>query len=134
MSNDTGKAHWDMSTTGVFLKICVDQIYSKLCQGSSFTKQGWDNIHKTFNEKTGRGYERKQLKNRLDNLRKEWKTFDKLIVKETSIAWDPERNTVVASDEWWERKLRENPAYEKFRHHGSRFHTELETIFKDIMA
>ncbi|XP_028801453.1 uncharacterized protein LOC114756673 [Neltuma alba] len=134
MSNDKSKAHWDMSTTGVFLKICVDQIYSKLRQGSSFTKQGWDNIHKTFNEKIGRGYEKKQLKNRLDNLRKEWKTFDKLIAKETGIGWDPERNTVVASDEWWERKLGENLAYEKFRHYGLRFRTELETIFKDTMA
>ncbi|XP_028753944.1 L10-interacting MYB domain-containing protein-like [Neltuma alba] len=134
MSNDKGKAHWDVSTTGVFLKICMDTIYSKHRQGSSFTKQGWDIIHKTFNEKTGRGYEKRQLKNRLDNLRKEWKAFEQLIGKETGIGWDPERNTVVASDEWWERKKRENPAYEKFRQHGLKFRTELETLFKGTMA
>ncbi|XP_028796692.1 uncharacterized protein LOC114752138 [Neltuma alba] len=95
---------------------------------------GWDNIHREFNEKTGRGYEKKQLKNRLDNLRKEWKTFDKLIAKETGIGWDPERNIVVASDECWGRKLRENLAYEKFRHYGLRFRTKLEIIFKDTIA
>ncbi|XP_028795961.1 uncharacterized protein LOC114751454 [Neltuma alba] len=134
MSNDKGKAYWDVSTTGVFLKICMDQVFNKHRQGSSFTKLGWDNIHKTFNEKTGRGYEKKQLKNRLDNLRKEWKLFEQLIGKETGIGWDPERNTVVASDEWWERKKLENPAYEKFRQHGLKFRTELETLFRGTMA
>ncbi|XP_028755823.1 uncharacterized protein LOC114715194 [Neltuma alba] len=103
MSNDKGKVYWDVSTTGVFLKI-------------------W------------RGYEKKQLKNRLDNLRKEWKLFEQLIGKETSIGWDPERNTVVAFDEWWERKKRENPAYEKFKQHGLKFRTELETLFRGTMA
>ncbi|XP_028751276.1 uncharacterized protein LOC114711090 [Neltuma alba] len=41
---------------------------------------------------------------------------------------------MVASDEWWERKKRENPAYEKFRQHGLKFWTELETLYRGTMA
>ncbi|XP_028798905.1 L10-interacting MYB domain-containing protein-like [Neltuma alba] len=105
---------WDASTIEVLLKECMEQIYWKNHQGISFSKLEWNNIHSAFNAKTGKSYERKQLKNRLNSLRKDWKIWVDL-TKETSVGWHPTSNTVVATNEWWKKKL-ENPQYEKFRY------------------
>ncbi|XP_028789011.1 L10-interacting MYB domain-containing protein-like [Neltuma alba] len=133
MNKEKSKATWDTSTTEVLLKECMEQIYRKNRQGTSFSKTGWNNIHSAFNAKTGKSYEKKQLKNRLDSLRKDWRTWVDLN-KETGVGWDPVNNTVVATNEWWEKKKLENPQYEKFRYQGLKFAYELNTIFKGVIA
>ncbi|KAK4260709.1 hypothetical protein QN277_003790 [Acacia crassicarpa] len=50
--------------------------------GLVFTKPGWMNTEITFIEKTEKGYGVKQLKNRLEILKKELRTWDTLL-KET---------------------------------------------------
>lgn len=39
-----------------------------------------------------------------DSLRKEWKVWYNLFGKVTGLGWNFEKNTVDASDEWWEKK------------------------------
>ncbi|KAI9072232.1 hypothetical protein K1719_045807 [Acacia pycnantha] len=51
-------------------------------------------------------YTKKQLKNRYDSLRREWRAWEKLFLKETGIAIDYASNVVIAEDEWWERKIK----------------------------
>ncbi|KAI9118842.1 hypothetical protein K1719_010287 [Acacia pycnantha] len=41
---------------------------------------------------------------------------------------------VIAKDEWWDRKIQENPDYAKYKYHGIKFARELEIVFKDGMA
>ncbi|XP_028752872.1 L10-interacting MYB domain-containing protein-like [Neltuma alba] len=89
----------------------MEQIYQKNRQGTSFSKPGWNNIHSAFNAKTGKSYEKKQLKNRLDSLIKDWRTWVDL-TKETG----------------------ENSQYEKFRYQELKFAHELNTIFKGVIA
>ena len=98
------KAVWDVESTDIFINACVEQIYQKERHGQSFTKTGWKNIMSIFNEKTGKHYEKKQLKNRLDILRKDLRLWDSLI-KETGVGRDPVTNNVVASSEWWQQKI-----------------------------
>ena len=99
MNKEKTKATWDVRSTEIFIHECLDQIYKKERQGSSFTKEGWKNILRGFNEKSGQSYDKKQLKNRLDGLRKEWKAWDKLFSKETGISFDPTKNMMIAEDE-----------------------------------
>ena len=67
----TDKAVWDVSSTKIFIDLCIDQIYKKERLGSAFTREGWKHILSGFNEKTEKTYTKKQLKNRLDSLKRE---------------------------------------------------------------
>ncbi|XLT94520.1 hypothetical protein HN873_016182, partial [Arachis hypogaea] len=41
-----------------------------------------------FNEKTGKQYDKIQLKNKWDNLKKKWSAWYKFFGKETGLEWD----------------------------------------------
>ncbi|KAK4263474.1 hypothetical protein QN277_028874 [Acacia crassicarpa] len=130
----TEAAEWDVGSTKTFIDLCIEQIYKKERLGSSFTRDGWKYIITGFKEKTLLEYTKKQLKNRLDSLRREWRTWEKLFLKETGISIDYARNLVIAEDEWWERKIKENKDYRKYRYKGMKFARELQVMFKDVLA
>ncbi|XP_028798209.1 uncharacterized protein LOC114753676 [Neltuma alba] len=134
MDNDKEKASWDSYTTKILIDVCVEQIVHKEWQGTSFTRPGWNKITKNFQERSGKMYDRKQLKNRFDILRNDWKLWEKLMSGETGIGYDAATNRVLASDEWWQRKLMVDPNFKKFRHQGLMFASDLMRIFKDVVA
>ncbi|XP_028760278.1 uncharacterized protein LOC114718991 [Neltuma alba] len=68
-------------------------------------------------------YDKRQLKNRFDVLRKDWKLWEKLMSGETGIGYDAATNRVLASDEWWQRKIL-----------GLMFASDLMKIFRDVVA
>ncbi|KAK4269121.1 hypothetical protein QN277_022318 [Acacia crassicarpa] len=41
---------------------------------------------------------------------------------------------VIADDEWWKRKIKENKEYRKYRYKGMRFASEMQVLFKDVLA
>ena len=92
------KAVWDDVSTEVLINAYIDQIYKKERNGLVFTKKGWMTIVTTFNEETGRGYRIKQLKNKLDILKKDLRTCDTLL-KETGAGRDVITNAISASNE-----------------------------------
>ena len=61
---------------------------------------------KAFNNLTGRNYQYRQLKNKWSSLKKDWQLWNTLIGKETGLGWDPMRQTINASNEWWDKKLK----------------------------
>ncbi|KAI9127966.1 hypothetical protein K1719_000959 [Acacia pycnantha] len=109
-------AEWDVETTKIFIDLCIEQIYKKERLGTSFTRDGWKYIVSKFNTQTEKEYTKKQLKNKLDSLKSQWTAWERLFSKETGIAIDYSRNMVIAEDEWWERKIKENKAYGKYRY------------------
>ncbi|XP_028800353.1 uncharacterized protein LOC114755657 [Neltuma alba] len=50
-------------------------------------------------------YDRRQLKNRFDVLRKDWKLWEKLMSGENGIGYDAATDRMLAFDEWWQQKL-----------------------------
>ena len=46
-----------------------------------------------------------QIKNKWDHLRKRWKNYNKCLVKETWLGYDPVTGKFDAPDEWWDRKI-----------------------------
>ena len=46
-----------------------------------------------------------QIKNKWDHLRKRWKIYNKCLVKETGLGYDPVTRKFDALDEWWDRKI-----------------------------
>ncbi|XP_028751930.1 L10-interacting MYB domain-containing protein-like [Neltuma alba] len=134
MDNDKEKATWDPYTTKILIDVCAEQIMHKERQGTSFTRPDWNKIVMNFRERSGKMYDRKQLKNRFDILRKDWKLWEKLMSGETGIGYDVATNRVLAFDEWWQRKLMVDPNFRKFRHQGLMFASDLMKIFKNVVA
>ncbi|KAH7689223.1 hypothetical protein IHE45_03G082600, partial [Dioscorea alata] len=133
-SENTPKARWDDTNTEIFLKICVDEVQIGNRPHTHFTKEGWKNVISKFAARTGMSYNHKQLKNRWDSLKKEFGIWAKLVEHQTGLGWDPVRRTVIASDDWWERKRQENPEYLKWRNEGPKFLDMMEICFKDVVA
>ncbi|XP_038683035.1 L10-interacting MYB domain-containing protein-like [Tripterygium wilfordii] len=83
-----------------------------------FFREGWKKIIATFKGKTSRSYNQTQLNNKRDNLKKEWRLCEKLVFNETRLGWDDQRHTVLADNEWWERKIKEDRKCAKFCNQG----------------
>ncbi|KAI0495679.1 hypothetical protein KFK09_021982 [Dendrobium nobile] len=98
-------ASWDLDTTLTYCDICIREIELGNRPTTHFTKEGWKNLLKNFNERTGRTYDRNQLKNKWDQLKKDWKHWKDLLRGETGIGWNPIKKTVDASNDWWNEKL-----------------------------
>ena len=89
-----------------FIKVCVTETLAGNRTNSHFNKLGWKNVIKAFNNLIGRNYKYRQLKNKWSSLKKDWQLWNTLIGKETRLGWDPMRQTINASNEWWDKKLK----------------------------
>ncbi|XP_020592742.1 L10-interacting MYB domain-containing protein-like [Phalaenopsis equestris] len=49
----------------------------------------------------GREYDRLQMKNKWDQLKKDWKFWKDLKRGSTGLCWDPIKRTIDVSKEWW---------------------------------
>ncbi|XP_054794514.1 uncharacterized protein LOC129300020 [Prosopis cineraria] len=103
------KALWTTEETELFIKLALQQVKKNERKGSTLSKEGWEALMQQFNALSSISYDKKQLKNKWDNLRKDWNIWDKLLNKETGLGWDSEKNTVSAPEEWWSQKIKENP-------------------------
>ncbi|KAL6345455.1 hypothetical protein AAG906_017174 [Vitis piasezkii] len=126
-SEKQSKAYWDDITMDAFIKVCVTETLAGNRPNSHFNKLGWKNVIKAFNNLTGRNYQYRQLKNKWSSLKKDWQLWNTLIGKETGLGWDPMRQTINASNEWWDKKL-------KFKTKGLKNVEQLDILFKDIIA
>lgn len=66
--------------------------------GKTFNAPGWDNIIKSFNEKTGLDYDILHFKNLYDKLRSSWKAR-KSLIKNTGLCYDPDPKTCTLDDD-----------------------------------
>ncbi|KAI0511153.1 hypothetical protein KFK09_011777 [Dendrobium nobile] len=91
---------------------------------------------KNFSEKIGREHDKVQLKNKWDQLKKDWKLWKDLKRGSTGLGWDPRRKTIDAPDEWWKEKLEVVPNAKKFRYCGINPELEhkLDSMFMGVVA
>lgn len=101
-------AKWNDSLNRVFIQLCVDEIGKGNRPNSHFNVNGWNTIVRRFNEMTGRNLVYKQIRNHWDAMKKEWLLFKKLMHNETGIGWNPLKNSLDASEDWWGRKISVN--------------------------
>lgn len=99
-------ARWDDEKTKLLLEVFEAEIDKGNRPTGIFSKQGWINIVANFNSLTGLCYNKDQIKNRQDNLRREFCKWEKLIGKETGLGWDYEKKTLAAPEEWWSERAK----------------------------
>ncbi|XP_054801459.1 uncharacterized protein LOC129305455 [Prosopis cineraria] len=114
------KALWTTEETELFIKLALQQVKKNECKGSTLSKEGWEALMQQFNALSSRSYDKKQLKNKWDNLRKDWNIWDKLLNKETDIL-----DSVLVN-------VQENPEYRKFRHRPLPYTQELTQLFQPV--
>ncbi|KAL1094293.1 hypothetical protein V6Z11_D06G085200 [Gossypium hirsutum] len=134
VSDEKVKAMWDKRLTEIFCDICIKEILKGNRPGTHFTRDGWLKIMTNFEKETGKGFSQRQLKNRWDALKKEWKAWKKLKGEDTGLGWNPIKRTVDASDKWWESRLQVVPEAKNFRTSGidPEFKWKLDQMFMGI--
>ncbi|KAK9681958.1 hypothetical protein RND81_10G039800 [Saponaria officinalis] len=126
------KAIWDPLTTKIFCEVCAEEINTGCYRNrpnTHFIKIGWDNVVNNFQRRTKRKYVQKQLKNKWESLKNQYKAWNQLICTETGLEWDHDKRTVDADDAWWEEKVKVNPEIASFQHGGIENLTEMEIMF-----
>ncbi|KAI0516451.1 hypothetical protein KFK09_009130 [Dendrobium nobile] len=129
-------ATWELDVKMIFCDLCIKEIELGNRPTTHFNKEGWLNLMKNFSEKTGREYDKVQLKNKWDQLKKDWKLWKDLKRGSTGLGWDPRRKTIDAPDEWWKEKLEVVPNAKKFKYCGINPELEhkLDSMFMGVVA
>ena len=98
------KATWDGESTWIFLELVVKEIEAGNRPHMSITPNGYRSLSKTFEAATGRLYSLKQLKNKYNLLKTEWRAWCKLMdcrKGPTGIGFDQVTGLFNASADWW---------------------------------
>ncbi|KAL1092169.1 hypothetical protein V6Z11_D07G205200 [Gossypium hirsutum] len=90
VNGENVKATWDKKLIKIFCNR----------PGTHFTKDGWLKIMINVEKETCMAYSQRQLKNRWDALKKEWKAWKKIKGRDTSLRWNPIKRTIDASNDW----------------------------------
>ncbi|CAL5433679.1 unnamed protein product [Camellia sinensis] len=98
------KANWDWENTRIYLELVVKEIDAGNRPHMSINSNGYRSLAKTFEAATGLTHSMKQLKNKYNQLKAEWRAWSKLMDSRkgpTGIRFDQETGFINASDEWW---------------------------------
>ncbi|KAK4727104.1 hypothetical protein R3W88_032021 [Solanum pinnatisectum] len=87
-------AKWDDDAHLKFIKLCKLEIRKVNRPNPHLSRDGWKNMTDAFNEKMGR----------LDS-------FKQLMRGHTCIGWDATKNTIMADDDWWNKKIKVHFSY-----------------------
>ncbi|XP_059310008.1 L10-interacting MYB domain-containing protein-like [Lycium ferocissimum] len=133
-SKAQSNAKWDNDASIKFIDLCENEIRQGRRPHTHLNRDGWNNVVEEFNKDMRRNYDKKQMKNHWDNMKKDWILFKKLMRGETGLGWDATKNTIIADDDWWERKIKDD-RYNKFRKIDLSFvWYRYDALFSDIVA
>jgi hypothetical protein len=102
------RADWSDANLRHFIDIYKGEIEA------GFNTSSWKNLVDKFEGKTGKRLTKKQLKNKWNNMRKEYTWFMELKNAATRLGWDDAKQTVDCSKEWWDEHLAVNFALHFF--------------------
>ena len=91
---------WPLHIEQLFIDLMVDEQQKGNMEHGVFKPSFWLSITKTLNEKTGKGFSPKQVKDKHNWLRQKQRKWGQLL-RLTGLGWDATTQTVTASDEVW---------------------------------
>jgi hypothetical protein len=99
------KAVWDNATLKHLIDICKEEILAGDRPQGCFTRNGWKNLEEKFFARSGTKLVKTQLKNKLDNMKKDYTQFMELKNAATRLGWDEANKTVACDNAWWAEHL-----------------------------
>ncbi|KAL4574740.1 hypothetical protein LXL04_021576 [Taraxacum kok-saghyz] len=116
-----------------FIDMCLNETKKGNKPGSHLNKAAWLNIEKGMLEKTGKVFDKKQLSNKWETMKRDWKLYDCLMRLETGIGGT--RSLIDASEEWWAEKINANKEFAKFKDINLDIYaTHYAPLFQDSVA
>jgi len=97
----TDRANWDDTTVRTFLELVIEQKNLLHWNQRGLTALGWANLYPAFTTATGLTYEKKQLQNKLNELKRAyftWRDFQ----SHTDIGRDPHTGGVTVDPSFFE--------------------------------
>ncbi|XP_059633011.1 L10-interacting MYB domain-containing protein-like [Cornus florida] len=128
-----GKLLWDNSLTEKFCNIMEEQVRVGNRTDTTFNLNGWTTMVKEMKVQTERKFNKTQLRNKFNHLRKIYVEFNKLL-SETGVGYNHETGMVVVEEERWGRLSKVITGTNKFRRHGYNHVDKMSTIFGDTYA
>ncbi|XP_043724272.1 L10-interacting MYB domain-containing protein-like [Telopea speciosissima] len=130
-NKDCESATWRKDEVDAFVKCMVEEVKKGNKTTSTFNKVGWNNIKTQLEAKLGRTFVMLQLRNKMNKLRRDYRSFKKLL--ETSgFGWNlVTRTCTVEDDGIWEKHIKENPSWSRFKRIGLPQWPELQMIYGD---
>ncbi|KAM5565091.1 L10-interacting MYB domain-containing protein [Rosa sericea] len=125
---DQSRAKWTTFSTKIFADLLVEQIRKGNRGSGAFSKLAWKIIRDEFNKQTGLNFDKQQLKNHLDVLRKRYNSV-KAILNHTGFSWDVDQYTVLADDGVWQEYIEAHPEADIIRKRGCDIYEQLCIIF-----
>ncbi|KAI8030216.1 L10-interacting MYB domain-containing protein [Camellia lanceoleosa] len=98
------KANWDWEYSRIYLELVIKEIEAGNKPHMSINSNGYRSLAKTYEAATGLTHSVKQLKNRYNQLKAEWRAWSKLMYSRkgpTGIRFDQESGLINALNEWW---------------------------------
>ncbi|XP_028094994.1 uncharacterized protein LOC114295020 [Camellia sinensis] len=106
------KWQFDSDNTKLFLQLIIAEMEGGNRQPCGLSMAGYKNVANKFLEKTGLLYSAKQMKNKFDNLKKDWVAWKKLENAShgfTGLGYDHETGLITAPDHCRCAKFRTKP-------------------------
>lgn len=100
------KANWDSAAHMIYMTACVEEVRGNNRSGSFLSDIGQANLHKKFNERSGRNYSTRQIKNRWSVCRSDYNTWKTLIQQASGLGRDEHTKTIAATNEWWALEIK----------------------------
>ncbi|KAL2921783.1 histone H3-like centromeric protein CSE4 [Bienertia sinuspersici] len=95
---------WSEEDTNILGEVCRE--YVKENGKTQFIK--WKDIQMEVEKKIGRTFNNpNSCKHKYDAMRKDWRNWKALKTSETGLGWDLISGRIEASNEWWQKKIKE---------------------------
>lgn len=129
------RADWkDPKELEAFCRFCAAQVLDGQRKATGFlSKIGVNEVIRQLGE-MGKVVTWVQLKNKWDNLRKRWKTYNKCMDTKTGLGYDAGTGMFDAPDEWWNRKIAACPEAKTFKMYGLPNRDLLNIMFGGTVA
>ena len=97
-------ARWTEDSLVTFLECLLVEKRQGNFTSTGFKSDAWTRICNSFNRRSGAAYNKAQLHNQYNSLKKKYSIFEQL-KNNSGFGWDEERKMVTAPDDVWERYL-----------------------------
>ncbi|CAL5349293.1 unnamed protein product [Camellia sinensis] len=112
------KCQFNSDNTKMFLQLVIAEMDVGNRQPCGLSMTGYKNVAYKFLDKTGLLHSAKQMKNKFDNLKKDWVAWKKLEYAAqglTGFGYDQEAGLFTAPDHWWAKMQAMNNRCAKFK-------------------
>ncbi|KAL6847244.1 hypothetical protein ACP4OV_023097 [Aristida adscensionis] len=97
----SSRAYWSKQNTKIFLDLCIEEKQMKNWAKNTISREGWRNIYRKFPAMSGQNYTRKQMRNKLSDLKVSYSKWLGL-QSQSGLGCQPTTGDVVAEDSFWQ--------------------------------